>query len=131
MNFDWLRIGGFDRNDWTGELKNYQNKTDDKKVFEPVYKLSDFILDSLGHDEGFLKTYRQGVSQRLNSRSDDPFSPIIHFVVNTFNVLMEQTNRQGIEWEDFNAFLYKRQLEIQEKSKEFEENLNQLEREVA
>ena len=130
-NFDWGRIVGFSRRDWTGELENLYKKIDNNLAYQPVYKFSDWILDNFENNKEFMKIYREGIMRIIGSEIEDVISPIVAHVFKTVNWIQKADNQPEIEWNDLDKVLNQKYLEIQEKKKEFEEILNQPESEVA
>jgi len=93
INFDWLRICGFSLNDWTGRIREFYAKTDDREVMQPLYELTDYICDTLKGRR--LRDYQLSVQKgRLNGDIENT----VRFVIKTYNEISKEPVDR--EWEE-------------------------------
>jgi hypothetical protein len=93
LRFDWLRMCGFSLNDWTGQIREFYAKTDDREVMKPLYELTDYINDTLKGRR--LRDYQLSVQDKmLEGKGEET----IRFVITTYNEISKKP--VGPEWMD-------------------------------
>ena len=92
-SYDWLRMCGFSLNDWTGQIREFYAKTDDREVMKPFYELTDYINDTLKGRK--LRDYQLAVQDGMVTRSGEG---TIRFIIMTYNEISKEP--VGPEWMD-------------------------------
>jgi hypothetical protein len=93
LTYEWLRMCGFSLNDWTGQIREFYAKTDDREVMKPLYDLTDYINKTLKGRK--LLDYRLSVK---NGMIDGKYEETMRFVIMTYNKISKEP--VGPEWMD-------------------------------
>lgn len=89
--YDWLRMSGASLNDWTGRIREFYAKTDDREVMKPLYELTDYINDTLKGRK--LRDYQVAVSRGIMMGEVEN---TIRFVIKIYNEISKKP--VGAEW---------------------------------
>ena len=95
FNIDNLRMTGNSLNDWTGKVREFYAKTDDREVLKPLYELTDFINDNLKGRE--LLNFQNYIKDCLYGKNIDS-ERMFQFIRATYNKISKEP--VGKEWGD-------------------------------
>lgn len=95
FTIDHLRIMGSTLNDWTGKVREFYAKTDDREVLQPLYELTDFINDNLKGRQ--LLDFQRYVEDCLHGKSIN-LDRMFQFIALTYNKISKEP--VGKEWGD-------------------------------
>jgi hypothetical protein len=99
LTFDLVRMCGFSFDDWTGQIREFYAKTDDREVMKPLYELTDYINDTLQGRK--LRDYKRDVTIKMTSGK---YNETILFIMDTYGELFGRNEISkepvGLEWID-------------------------------